>query len=1317
MKILFRQGIVSRQSGQFLQVVGDNVDLLAVNRSTTVTLAIRDTDYIHSEDNTVASAWVGPFPVDSNPAKANAYLYWDFDPLTFERTFGWTTLAPAAQSVAPGSGNTPIIGVVPTAASPVIQGSFEVSGQYVLTTNKKISVVSSTANDGIYTVQSATYSTLSGTTTILVKEAITSASISGSINLDFDIYGQPLKQTGRTWYDTANHIHYELNVANQWVEVIRVFAARLNNANSFFSMSKDANFTGSQIGDVSSVFAGRVLFAETNKPITRDDGTFFTTEDQFFTNQSRVDALRLESNVSRAKSVSGGTLAAFGIVQWVGEGEITTAQYNDTGSTVVGVLTEDTIAGEVGAVIVQGTVTNAAWSWDSVLVGKALWIKNGELVSIDPHLDDPINHQAPQVPVARVLSGDTVIFEQGLGGTGPQGPKGTITDLPLANDELEQGVVSLSHAPDNDLFPIAVGTNHPVITSGPYSVDGHGHTATEISFETIPGSITSEDVQNAIAELNNKKLSLTGGTMTGILTLSGTPVDDLDAATKLYVDTLAKGLDAKESVLVGTDADFGGTYSSTGGTGGTGAIPDADISSLDGVYGTDYTLIVGSRILVKDQTDAKENGIYVVTTLTGSPPVTLGVERAADFDENDDIRAGNYVFIRVGLVYAGTGWVLTDIHPDDDIDLNQHDIVWTLISSGTSFTTDDTTVILTGNVLSTRQASDNGTVDALQWNGNDIVVGSPPTDGQILVYNTTGGYWANSDLIIPTTLDDLSDVIVAGSPAVTNQVLTFDGSNWVNADAQGGASVLNDLSDVVVAGSPAVTNQVLTFNGSNWVNTEAQGGAIILSDLTDVVLGSPPGIPLLSGQILQYDGSDWVNALNTNPLGDLTVVSIPASDTIISTKDTFALEINGVSGAAVQYEAPQGYDTATLTYDIKSTNTVGGADVAPVFSPDGVYMFYAYYQAAQTRIYRKTLSTPWDISTAGAEVNSGSVGGSGAFEGILISSDGFTLWLASAGGTGYEYSFGTAWDVSTITFQSAPTLNWNNGNTSDMTANRAGTQVYKVLESDNTVEWGTLGTANDMSTMAIGATQDLTGYNPKSVSVNTDGTKMFVLADDEVHEFDLSVPYNPTSLTFVNTVTLANLSGVITYHATWKDDGTQYYIWTDDTDTITQYSSDASGGGTNFVGYHNDVVKVKTTTDGVKAVGLLELSTYSTAGLPTGVNGGLVYDSTTTEVKVYDGSNFVAVGAAVPPSYKKFILGGSPVLQVLDTTPLPVTITAGSPIQTANIQVFRNGILQNEDTTSGSPIDGDFEVTGPNQLTFAPDSLQPGGVIIIYVFS
>lgn len=71
----------------------------------------------------------------------------------------------------------------------------------------------------------------------------------------------------------------------------------------------------------------------------------------------------------------------------------------------------------------------------------------------------------------------------------------------------------------------------------------------------------------------------------------------------------------------------------------------------------------------------------------------------------------------------------------------------------------------------------------------------------------------------------------------------------------GGASALNDLTDVVIAGTPT-TGQVLKYDGANWVNgTDAGGGATTLDSLTDVVIAGTP----TTGQVLKYDGTNWVN--------------------------------------------------------------------------------------------------------------------------------------------------------------------------------------------------------------------------------------------------------------------------------------------------------------------------------------------------------------------------------------------------------------------------------------------------------------------------
>ncbi len=61
--------------------------------------------------------------------------------------------------------------------------------------------------------------------------------------------------------------------------------------------------------------------------------------------------------------------------------------------------------------------------------------------------------------------------------------------------------------------------------------------ATDVLFAPA-GTIAARNVQGAVEELDAEKLALTGGAMTGLLILSGSPTDDLGAATKWYVDNL-----------------------------------------------------------------------------------------------------------------------------------------------------------------------------------------------------------------------------------------------------------------------------------------------------------------------------------------------------------------------------------------------------------------------------------------------------------------------------------------------------------------------------------------------------------------------------------------------------------------------------------------------------------------------------------------------------------------------------------------------------------------------------------------------------------
>ncbi len=434
MRLNFRQGIVSHQSSSgvqdFLSVnPSGNIDLQANNRPVTVTVAHHNSNYTFIEDFTVVDAWRGPFTNG-----VNYWLYWDFSLLTFERSFGYTLLEPVAQDAEPGNGNTEIVDVQPGTAPGV--GAFTVNGYFQLAAGFNFAVIGSSDNDGNYSVVSSVYNDTLNQTVVSVNETVNAfvGPDYGSATFDIDFYGEPLLQEGRHWYNTATNRHY-VWIGSAWTEVLRVFAAQFRAPNLFTPQSINiGDFTGTQIGDTSSILSGRVIFDEASNVIRRDDRTFFTTEDQFFANASRADGIRLESNVNRAQLLDAAA-AAFSVVAVVNDGQVRSATYDDIGSTVVGILTENLLINEVGAMVVQGVVTNPAWNWttgpSAVPVGRELWIDNGELVPYDPHTQ--LNRDS--TTIVGILNGSVGQYFEVVGAYNlPKGDVVAVKDNTLNND-------------------------------------------------------------------------------------------------------------------------------------------------------------------------------------------------------------------------------------------------------------------------------------------------------------------------------------------------------------------------------------------------------------------------------------------------------------------------------------------------------------------------------------------------------------------------------------------------------------------------------------------------------------------------------------------------------------------------------------------------------------------------------------------------------------------------------------------------------------------------------------------------------------------
>jgi len=176
------------------------------------------------------------------------------------------------------------------------------------------------------------------------------------------------------------------------------------------------------------------------------------------------------------------------------------------------------------------------------------------------------------------------------------------------------------------------------------SVNGKVGTVTQTSVDVSAASAVHTHVSASITDLEStvKAYSLTSfAAPTASLTMNSqkitnlaAPTDANDAATKAYVDAARAGLDVKDSVRAATTANI--TLSGE--------------QTIDGV-----SVVAGNRVLVKNQSTASENGIYVAAAGAWA--------RATDFDSDAEVTPGAFAFVEEGTTNGDAGFVLTTNAP------------------------------------------------------------------------------------------------------------------------------------------------------------------------------------------------------------------------------------------------------------------------------------------------------------------------------------------------------------------------------------------------------------------------------------------------------------------------------------------------------------------------------------------------------------------------------------------------------------------------------------------------------------------------------
>jgi hypothetical protein len=368
------------------------------------------------------------------------------------------------------------------------------------------------------------------------------------------------------------------------------------------------------------------------------------------------------------------------------------------------------------------------------------------------------------------------------------------------------------------------------------------------------------------------------GTIASLTATAGTvanaPSGSTDIANKLYVDTVAQGLDAKASCVAATTAD----------------ITLSGAQTIDGV-----SIVAGNRVLVKNQSLSQNNGIYLCASGSWT--------RTTDANTWDALTSA-FTFIEQGTTNADCGFVCT---ANAGGTLGTTALPWSQFSGAGTFTA-GTGLTLTGSVFSLTTpvaVANGGTGLTSLGSGVATFLGTPSSANlAAAVTDETGSgalVFATSPTLVTPALGTPSALVgtnITGTASGLTAGNVTTNANLTGAiTSVGNATSLGSFSSANLAS--ALTDE--TGSGANVFATSPTLVTPILGTPQSGTLSSCTGLPISTGVSGLGTGIATALAVNTGSAGAPVLfngaLGTPTSGTVTNLTGTASININGTVGA------------------------------------------------------------------------------------------------------------------------------------------------------------------------------------------------------------------------------------------------------------------------------------------------------------------------------------------------------------------------------------------------------------------------------------